>query len=134
MYGSVIVVDASVVVEMLLRTADAEMVEERVLGSGEPLHAPHLLDVEVAQVLRRYARGGEISEHRGRVMLGLLGEMPLTRHAHVPLAERVWALREKLTAYDATYVALAESLGATLVTRDKTMARAPGVRAEIEII
>jgi predicted nucleic acid-binding protein len=130
----VIVLDASVVVELLLRTPDALALEERVFGAGTPLHVPHLVDVEVAQVLRRYALRRDISGARGATALTLLGQFPLARHAHAPLAARVWALRANLTAYDAVYVALAEGLGATLLTRDASLARAPGVQAQVEVV
>ncbi|MFN2565152.1 MAG: type II toxin-antitoxin system VapC family toxin [Gemmatimonadaceae bacterium] len=128
-----IVTDASVILELLLRTSAAEAIEARVLDAGETLHAPHLLDVEVAQVLRRYAARGEISAARGRLTLGLLARLPIARYAHEPLLPRVWALRANMTAYDAAYVALAEALGATLLTRDERLASAPGTRAKIEL-
>ena len=130
-----IVLDASVVLELLLRTADSLDIEERVLAAGETLHAPHLLDIEVAQVLRRYAARGDISEHRGRLAIALLAQLPISRYAHEPLLPRIWALRTNLTAYDAAYVALAEGLTATLLTRDKALASAPAAaRAVIELI
>ena len=128
-----IVPDASVILELLLRTAAAEAIEARMLDSDETLHAPHLLDVEVAQVLRRYAAGGEISAARGRLALGLLARFRIARYPHEPLLARVWALRANMTAYDAVYVALAEALGATLLTRDQRLAAAAGPRAEIEL-
>ena len=127
-----IVVDASVILELLLRTPAADALEARLFDAGETLHAPHLLDVEVAQTLRRYAARGEISGHRGRVALGLLIGFPITRYPHEPLLARMWALRANVTAYDAAYVALAEALGATLVTRDERLATTAGVRAKIE--
>jgi predicted nucleic acid-binding protein len=130
----VIVTDASVVLELLLRTTAADAVETRLFNRGETLHAPHLLDVEVAQVLRRYAGRGEISAARGRLTLGLLVRLPIERYAHEPLLARIWALRANLTAYDAAYVALAEALGATLLTRDERLAAAPGSRATIELV
>jgi predicted nucleic acid-binding protein len=129
----VIVVDASVAVELLLRGAAAADLSERLFGGGEALHVPHLLDVEVAQVLRRYSARGELSPARGQAGLRLLPSWPMTRHPHWPLLGRVWALRGTMTAYDAVYVALAEALGATLVTRDHRLeAAAPGtVRVEV---
>jgi predicted nucleic acid-binding protein len=130
----VIVVDASAVVELLLRTPDAARVEAAVLSRGEALHAPHLLDLEVPQVLRRYAARGDISEARGAISLEILARMPIRRHAHTPLLDRIWALRAHVTAYDGAYVALAERLGATLVTRDARLGRASGLRARVEVI
>ena len=129
-----IVTDASVVLELLLRTPASPAVEARLLDSGESLHAPHLLDVEVAQVLRRYAARSEISEGRGRLALELLSRFPITRYPHEPLLPRIWALRANMTAYDGAYVALAEALGATLITRDERLSTATGARAKIELV
>ena len=129
-----IVVDASVVVEMLLQTPDADAIQTRLFAAGELLHAPHLLDVEVAQVMRRYALRGEISPARGAIALEILRRMPVRRHAHDALLQRIWELRANVSAYDAAYVTLAEGLGATLVTRDAALKRAPGVRAGVEVV
>jgi len=128
-----IVVDASVILEILLRTPAAARAEERVFG-GQPAAAPHLLDVEVAQVLRRYEATGRLDATRGRDALADLADFPLTRYPHDLLLPRIWELRATLTAYDAAYVALAEALGATLVTRDERVAGAAGVRALIEVL
>ena len=129
-----IVLDASVVVELLLRTADASRIEEQVFGGGDPLHAPHLLDVEVAHVIRRYAMAGELTESRAKESLNLLATMPLARHPHTDMLSRIWALRSNLTAYDAAYVALAEGLGARLLTRDARLARSQAHEARIELL
>lgn len=129
-----IVVDASAVVEAILRTSAADAVERRLFGASETLHAPHLLDVEVAQVIRRYAALGEIDPERGRAALDDLADFPIHRYAHDLLLPRVWELRHNLTAYDAIYVALAEALNAPLVTRDRRIAGAPGHRARVEVI
>lgn len=129
-----IVLDASVVAELLLRTANASLIEERVLGNGDALHAPHLIDAEVTQVLRRYSLRGEMTASRAAQGLSVLGALPLIRHSHVELLDRVWELRANLTAYDALYVALAEALDAPLVTRDAKLAGAPGHQAQVELI
>ena len=129
-----IVTDASVILEVLLRTPGAERIESRLFVAGESLHAPHLLDLEVAQVLRRYAAREEITPARGRLSLALLSQFPVTRYPHEPLLPRIWALRTNMTAYDAAYVALAEALGGTLVTRDERLATAAGTRAHIELV
>lgn len=129
-----IVVDASAVVELLLRTPRAHRIEARLLDPPVSLHAPHLLDVEVAQVLRRFAARNRLSTLRGAASLSLLDQFPLLRHPHRPLLSRIWALRHNLTAYDACYVALAEALGATLVTTDARLGAAPGVRAPVEVV
>jgi predicted nucleic acid-binding protein len=130
----VIVPDASVILEILLARPDADQLENRLFQSGETMHAPHLLDVEVAQVLRRYAARGELRPNRGRVALELLARFPITRYSHEPLLMRIWALRDNLTSYDAAYVALAEGLGATLLTRDRHLASASGNRAKTELV
>jgi predicted nucleic acid-binding protein len=130
----VIVVDASALLEVLLRTPVAEAVERRLFGSRQTLHAPHLIDVEAAQVVRRYAAVGEIEPERGIAVLADLADMPLRRYAHDFLLPRVWALRHDLTAYDAVYVALAEALDAPLLTRDHRMAAAAGHHARIELV
>ena len=129
-----IVVDASVVVEVLLRTPAADAIAERLFTPRETLHAPHIMDVEVTQVLRRYVARGEVEAEHGRSLVALLGQFPITRHPHQPLLARMWELRDNLTAYDAAYVALAEGLRATLLTRDQRLASAPGAVAQVELI
>lgn len=129
-----IVVDASAALEVLLRTVDSAGLEERLFDSGQTLHAPDLLDVEVAQVLRRYARTGEIELERCRAALTDLVDFPVSRYPHDILLPRVWELRDNLTAYDAIYVALAEALDAPLLTRDRQLASAPGHRARVEFV
>jgi len=129
-----IVVDASVMLEVLLRTPDAQAVEERLFDPDETLHAPHLLDVEVAHVIRRYAANREIDGERGGAALDDLAVFPMRRYPHDVLLPRVWELRNNLTAYDAVYVALAEALGAPLLTRDRRLAGAAGHRATVELV
>jgi predicted nucleic acid-binding protein len=130
----VIVVDASVVVEILLRTPAADAIESRLFARRETLHAPHLIDVEVAQVMRRYVSRGEVRPQDGRGIIELMAQWPMTRYPHKPLLRRIWELRENLTAYDAAYVALAEGLRAVLVTRDERLANAPGILANVEVL
>ena len=129
-----IVVDASALLEALLRTPSAKAVEDRLFAPRQTLHAPHLLDVEVAQVIRRYAAGGEIDRERGRLALIDLADFPVRRYPHDVLLPRIWNLRNNLTAYDAAYVALAEALDAPLLTRDRRLAGAAGHRAQIELV
>ncbi|WP_291866411.1 type II toxin-antitoxin system VapC family toxin [Bradyrhizobium sp.] len=128
------VVDASAVLEALLRTPAARAVEKRLFEPSQTLHAPHLLDVEVAQVIRRYAANGEIDAERGRMALSDLADFRLHRYPHDFLLPRVWDLRHNLTAYDAMYVALAEMLDAPLLTRDKRLVTALGHHARIELV
>jgi predicted nucleic acid-binding protein len=130
----VIVVDASAVLETLLRTPAAAAVEGRLFDSRQTLHAPHLIDVEVAQVVRRYAAAGELDAERGREAIADLADFPLLRYPHDLLLQRIWELRNNLTAYDAAYVALAEVLGAPLLTRDRRLAAAPGHHAKVELV
>ncbi len=129
-----IVPDASAILEVLLQTPAAEPVEARLFDQSESLHAPYLLDIEVAQVLRRYVARRELMARRGEEALEVLAAFPLARYPHEPLLPRVWALRTNLSAYDAAYVALAEALGATLLTRDRRLAAAPGHSARVEVI
>lgn len=129
-----IVVDASAILEMLLQTKAADRVMDRLFGRPETLHAPHLIDVEVLQVLRRYVAGRQIDAARAEESLAAFVVMPLERYSHELLLSRMWQLRGNLTAYDASYVALAELLDAPLLTRDARLARATGHYAEIELI
>jgi predicted nucleic acid-binding protein len=129
-----IVVDASALLEALLRTPAASAVELRLFEPLQTLHAPHLLDVEVAQVVRRYAANGELDAGRGRMALDDLADLPLHRYPHDFLLPRVWDLRNNLTAHDAMYVALAEVLDAPLLTRDKRLAASAGHHARIELV
>jgi predicted nucleic acid-binding protein len=130
----ILVVDASVVVDILLKTPGSDRVFDRLFRRRDTLHAPHLLDVEVTQVLRRLVARGEVDDRHGRSLIALLGMLPVARYPHGPLLRRVWDLRSKLTAYDAVYAALAEGLRGTLVTRDARLASATGVRAAVEVL
>jgi predicted nucleic acid-binding protein len=127
-----IAVDASALLEVLLRTPRGESIEARLLSRGDSLHAPHLVDVEVAQVLRRYVLSGAISAERGREALADLAGFPIARYPHDVFLSRIWALRNNVTAYDAAYLALAEALPAPLVTCDRRLAAATGHRARVE--
>lgn len=128
-----IVVDASAALEFLLRTPAAPAVEARLFG-GETLHSPHVLDLEVSQVLRRYERAGELDARRGREALEDLIALRIERYAHIPFVARIWALRSNATAYDACYLALAEALDAPLLTMDRRLANVPGHGAKVEVI
>ncbi len=129
-----IVLDASAAIEWLLRTPTGTRVEALIFSRAVSLHAPHLIDVEVAQVLRRYAAAGAMTTSRGHDALQDLQDLPLTRYPHDVLLGRIWELRANLTAYDAAYVALAEALSATLLTCDSKIASAPGHRARVQAI
>ncbi len=129
-----IVLDASATLDWLLQTTAGGKIERRIFARGEGLHAPHLLDLEVAQALRRFARDGAISADRAQAALDDLLALRVTRYSHRLLLPRIWQLRHDLTAYDAAYVALAELLGAPLITRDRRLASAAGHAAEVEVM
>ena len=129
-----IVLDASAVIELLLWTNRAERVCHRILDPDESRHAPHLLDVEVAQVIRRYRLAGEIDDSRANQMILDLSDLPIIRHGHTLLLPRIWQLRGNLTSYDAFYIALAEALDAPLFTCDDRLAAAPGHGAQVVLL
>jgi predicted nucleic acid-binding protein len=129
----VIVVDASVLAPALADGgADGDRARARL--RGEQLTAPELVDLEVVSTMRRAARAGRLYERRSAQALGDLAALPLRRVPHLPLLPRVWELRDNLSAYDAAYVALAEALGALLLTADGPLKRAAGVRCEVEVL
>jgi predicted nucleic acid-binding protein len=130
----VIIMDASALIELLTRSDRGRRVEARALRPTESIHAPALIDVEVAQVLRRYAASDQVPEHWARAALDLVVAFPMTRYLHEPLMRRVWELKENATAYDAAYIALAEALRAPLVTCDAKLSRIPGSVAAVEVI
>ena len=129
-----IVLDASAAIEWLLQTPAGIKLDRRIFSPSESLHAPHLLDVEVAQVLRNFVRDKAITAQRGQEALEDLGDLPLRRYPHDFLIPRIWELRATLTAYDAAYVALAELLDAALLTCDGKIASAPGHHAKVAVV
>jgi predicted nucleic acid-binding protein len=131
----VIVVDASVAVTTLADDGSAgHELRTRLQADGD-LHVPELLDLEVAAVLRRLVIiERTLSARRARQALEDLAELPAERYGHRPLLGRVWELRHNLQAYDAAYVALAEALGAVLVTADRRLARCPGLTCQLEVV
>ena len=128
-----IVVDASVIVTALADDgSDGDRARDRL--RGERLAAPHLLDLEVTSAWRRLVAGGELDERRARLALADLQGLRVDRVRHAALLDRCWELRDKLTVYDAAYVALAELLDVTLLTADGKLAKAPGPRCLIEVL
>ena len=117
-----IVADASAVIEALLGTSAGLVVAQQLFKTGETVHAPHLIDLEVAHAIRRYVAIGDIDEARGRAAISNMVDMQIRRYPHDVLLQRVWELRGNLSAYDAVYVALAETLDAPLLTRDRRLA------------
>jgi len=130
----VIVVDASAIIELLLNTTAGERVTDRLLDVHETVTAPHLLDVEVLQVLRRFSRSRDLDAERGQQALEDFADLPIVRYPHEPFIARIWELRNNVTAYDAAYVALAEALNCALLTRDRKLARSSGHRAKVELL
>jgi predicted nucleic acid-binding protein len=130
----VIVLDASALLELLLGTPAGLEVGARLSDPAMAMHVPHLIDLEVAQVLRRYVREAQLTNEDAADAIRDLRDLDLTRHAHEPLLDRVWALRENFSAYDAVYVALAEVLDARLVTCDRRLAHAPGMKKRAILI
>ena len=131
-----LVVDASAVTELLLGRAAGGTVAEELRNHEFDLHAPHLLDVEVLSALRRLVAAGHVTAERAAEAIADLLALPLDRHGHDVLVPRIWELRENLTAYDATYVALAEAVadeGAPLITADARLARATGALSRIRV-
>jgi predicted nucleic acid-binding protein len=126
-----VVVDASALVESLAGGAVAPRLQDRL--RHEDIHAPFLVEVEVLQALRRFARSGYLSEDRAATARDHLDALPLVLYPHRPLMERIWELRANHTAYDASYIALAEALPAPIVTCDARMARSAGHHAQIEL-
>lgn len=126
-----IVLDASAAVDAVLeRGEEGEWVAGKLAGARS-VHAPHLIDSEVASTLRRLVLLGEIEPSTGTKALGLFRLLRLARYPAEPLLDRIWELRENVTAYDATYIALAETLDAPLVTTDGRLSRAGGHRASV---
>lgn len=129
-----IVVDSSALLELLLNSTRGRRLQPRFFSPEQIVCAPHLVDVEVAQVLRRYAWKGEVDPERCDEALSDLSCLPIHRYPHSPLLPRIWMLRRNLTAYDAVYVALAEMLNAPLVTADRRLTASPGHAALIELL
>jgi predicted nucleic acid-binding protein len=129
-----IVIDASAEVAILLNIGqDVEGIRSRIARPGETLHIPHVFEIEVLHALRSLTLRGTVSSERARLALDRLRDTRFVRYPHTAVTERIWELRENLTAYDAAYIALAEALDAPLVTTDARLARASGIRAAVEV-
>jgi predicted nucleic acid-binding protein len=128
-----IVLDTSAAVDWLLQTPAGQRIEQRIYTHQDTLHSVHLLDVEFVQVLRRLVREGTLTPKRAEEAIEDMAALRITRYAPVLLLQRIWRLRQNLSAYDAAYVALAEKLQAPLITRDQRLAAAPGHTAKIEV-
>jgi predicted nucleic acid-binding protein len=126
-----IVLDASVVVEVLTNGPLAQTIQHELAGRDESFIVPHLLDVEVVSAFRRMAADRSIDSHRTAELLAGLAALPAERYSHLPLLARIWELRHNFTAYDAIYIALAEATNSLLCTADQRLAR--GHRARVTV-
>ncbi len=124
-----IVADASAVVAALLNDGPA-----RQSLSSQPIHAPHLVDGEVLSVLGRLNLAGRLDPHLAEAMVETLAHLGIRRHGCTALLARIWGLRDNLTAYDATHVALAEALGCPLLSADRRLAGAAGPQCAIHLV
>lgn len=130
-----IVLDASVLIDLLFDIEPfSGVIERRIRKESPNLFAPHLLDAEVAQVIRGYLLRREVSKNRAILALEDYLDLPIFRFSHTPLLKRAFELRNNVTIYDAIYISLAEGLGIPLLTRDNSLVKLPGVKAEVEIV
>jgi predicted nucleic acid-binding protein len=128
-----IVLDASAAVELLGVTQAGKKISAR-LSAERILHAPHLLDLEVASAFRRQLALGGVNVERAAKGMTTHRNLRIMRHPHYPYLSRIWDLRHNFSAYDACYLALSEALDATLLTRDKALAAARLHRGNVEVI
>jgi predicted nucleic acid-binding protein len=126
-----IVLDASVVVELLINGELADTLRRDLAESSESCIVPHLLDVEVASALRKLVAGQRIDSHRSAELLDGLAALPAERYSHVPLLGRIWELRHNFTSYDAAYIALTEATNSVLYTSDEKLCK--GHRARVAL-
>jgi len=127
------VLDASAAVDWLLQTPEGKRIDQRIYADDESLHAPHVLDLEVAQVLRRLVRQSLVTEHRAGEALSDLLDLRMTRYPHDLFLPRIWQLRHNFSAYDAAYIVLAQTIDATLLTRDRRLASTAAHAARVEV-
>ena len=118
-----IVLDASVVVELLTNGNLADSLRRDLARTNDSFIVPHLLDVEVASALRKLVAAQRVDSHRSAELLAGLAALPAERYSHIPLLGRIWELRHNFTAYDAVYIALAEATNAVLYTSDEKLCK-----------
>ena len=129
-----IVIDASSAIEWLLNTAAGKRLSLRLRDETEIVHVPHLIDLEIAQTLRRYVLKKSVDARQGSLALKHWRDFDVERHSHEPLLRRIWQLRANVSAYDAVYVALAESLATHLITSDRRLVGVPGLSGRIDFL
>jgi predicted nucleic acid-binding protein len=129
-----VVIDASALIEALLQTPRGKPIAARMSALDEPIHVPHLIDLEVVHYFRKAIRIGTVGAGRAQQILNDFSDIPAERYDHFRFLHRIWQLRDSVSAYDAAYVALAEALDARLLTCDAKLAAAHGHRAEIELV
>jgi predicted nucleic acid-binding protein len=132
-----LVVDASALTELILGRPAGEVVSKHLASHGFALHAPHLVDVEILSALRRLVASGEASAERAAEAIADLHDLPIERYPHDILVPRIWQLRENFSAYDASYVALAEGLAdepVSLLTADGRLARAVTDHVDVPVL
>ena len=129
-----IVIDASLALELAFVTPLSQELERRMNESGRELAAPEIIDLEFLQALRRLLRLKLSDQSRAKAAIGVFSATPIQRFSHLPLQTRIWSLRDNLTAYDAAYFALAEMLDAPLWTRDTKFRAAPWHRAKLFVM
>lgn len=129
-----IVVDASLVIDLMLATPSSDRLSDRIIEGGHALAAPEIVELEILQVLRRLERASRIDKTRVSEAFATFDELRIERFSHAGLRDRIWRLRHNLTAYDAAYLALAELLEAPLWTRDAKLADISGSAVVIEVV
>jgi predicted nucleic acid-binding protein len=129
-----IVVDASAILAILINAPTAAILRRRMFAQGHKLHAPHLIDIEVVRVIRRWFLTGEMQLDRAQEAIALFQLMPIERYSHEILLDRIWQHRANLTAYDAAYVALAETLDTIVLTVDAKLASVPGLSSRVVLV
>ncbi len=129
-----IVIDASSAVDALLESGSAEEIDTHIRAHEYDLHAPHLIDAEIGQAIRGHTLAGSLGRSNAERALAALDRIPIERWAHRRLLSRAFELRSNLTFYDALYLALAEVLGATLLTRDAALAKVARRTVDVALV
>lgn len=129
-----IVIDASLGVELFLRGPDAMAIKDRIEAAGREMAAPEIFDLEILQTFRRLKHRKQIEPDRAVQALDVFRHAPIDRYSHRLLNSRIWELRDNLTAYDAAYFALAELLDVPLWTREARFSEAPGASTMVRVL